>query len=232
MDYDTYSSGAVQLAVDLANTQYDDPGTLAEFLAEHREWFARRTRLTLTAAERETVADLGRRVRAVVAADKEQAVVDRLNDLLRCANVHPRMTTHDGTLHVHYSRDSAAAVEQLSTTVAVGMAMLVTRYGWARLGICGADDCQSVFVDTSRNNSRRFCSETCASRASVAAYRARQREAGAEKAVGRQHVTTDTAGAVEPAASVTAGAERWSVGFRSRAGSSVGSADGPRPLQS
>lgn len=175
MDYDTYSSGAVELAVNLANTQYDDARTLLEFLAGHREWFARRTRLTLTAAERETVADLGRRVRAVVEARDEQAVIDRLNDLLGCADVHPRMTNHDGTLHVHYSREDAPAVEQLSTTVAVGMAMLVTRYGWARLGICCAQDCQDVFVDTSRNNSRRFCSETCASRASVAAYRARQR---------------------------------------------------------
>jgi len=175
MDYDTYRSGAVELAVNLANTQYDDPRTLAEFLAAHREWFARRTRLTLSAPERETVADLGRRVRAVVEAGSEQAVIDRLNELLGCAQVHPRMTNHDGTLHVHYSREGAPAVEQLTTTVAVGMAMLVTRYGWARLGICGAEDCQGVFIDTSRNNSRRFCSETCASRASVAAYRARQR---------------------------------------------------------
>ena len=178
MDYDTYSSGAVELAVGLANTQYDDPRRLAEFLSGHREWFARRTRLTLSAEERETVADLGRLVRAVVEADDEAAVIDRLNELLCCADVHPRMTNHDGTLHVHYSRDGAPAVEQLSTTVAVGVAMLVTRYGWDRLGICDAQDCQDVFVDTSRNNSRRFCSDTCASRASVAAFRARQRATG------------------------------------------------------
>ncbi len=175
MDYDTYSSGAVELAVDLANTGYDDPRTLAEFLTSHREWFARRTRLTLTPAERDAVAALGRRVRAVVEAGEEGAVIDRLNDLLACAEVHPRMTNHDGSLHVHYSRAGAPAVEQLSTTVAVGMAMLVTRYGWDRLGICDAEDCQGVFVDTSRNNSRRFCSETCSSRASVAAHRARRR---------------------------------------------------------
>ena len=178
MDYDTYSSGAVELAVNLANTQYDDPLALAEFMGTHREWFARRTRLTLTPAERETAAALGRRVRAVVEAGEEKAVIRRLNELLGSADVHPRMTDHDGTLHVHYSRDDAPAVGQLTTTVAVGMAMLVTRYGWARLGTCGAEDCQDVFVDTSRNNSRRFCSDTCASRASVAAFRARQRVTG------------------------------------------------------
>lgn len=177
MDYDTYSATAVELAVGLANSAYDDPSGVAAFLQEHREWFADRTRLRLTPAERAAVADLGRRVRAVVEADDEQQVIDRLNDLLACAKVEPRMTNHDGTLHVHYTDERAAAVEQLSTTVAVGMALLVGRYGWTRLGICGATDCQDVFVDTSRNSSRRYCSDTCASRASVAAYRARQRGA-------------------------------------------------------
>lgn len=175
MDYGGYSSGAVQLAVDLANTQYDDPQTLADFLTAHREWFATRTRLRLTAEERDAIAELGRGVRAVVEAEKEEAVIDRLNDLLAGADVHPRMTNHDGTLHVHYGRGGASAVEQLTTTVAVGMALLVMDAGWSRLGLCAAEDCQDAFVDTSRNSSRRFCSETCASRAGVAAYRSRQR---------------------------------------------------------
>lgn len=176
MDYGGYSSGAVQLAVDLANTQYDEPRTLADFLAAHQEWFAARTRMRLTPEEREAVAELGRRVRAVVEVVDEAEVIARLNELLSGADVRPRMTNHDGTLHVHYSRDGASAVEQLTTTVAVGMALLVMDAGWSRLGICHAEDCQDVFVDSSRNNSRRFCSETCASRAGVAAYRARRRD--------------------------------------------------------
>lgn len=175
MDYGGYSSGAVQLAVDLANTGYDEPAGLAAFLDAHREWFASRTRLRLTPDERTVVAALARRVRAVVEADGEEQVIDRLNALLAGADVHPRVTNHDGSLHVHYSRAGATALEQLTTTVAVGMALLVMDAGWSRLGICGAEDCQDVFVDTSRNNSRRFCSETCASRAGVAAYRARRR---------------------------------------------------------
>lgn len=180
MDYDTYSSHAVQLAVDLANTEYDDAATITDFLATHRDWFTGRTRLRLTPAERESVADLGRRVRAVVEADTEEQVIDRLNALLSRANVAPRMTNHDGTLHVHYSGDRASVLEQLCTTVAVGMALLVSSYGWQRLGFCAAPDCQRVYVDTSRNSSRRYCSETCASRATVAAYRARQRVAASD----------------------------------------------------
>jgi predicted RNA-binding Zn ribbon-like protein len=38
-----------------------------------------------------------------------------------------------------------------------------------------AETCPDVYVDTSRNASRRYCSDTCASRATVAAYRARQK---------------------------------------------------------
>lgn len=176
MDYGGYSSGAVQLAVDLANTDPDLPSALADFLAAHREWFVGRTRMRLTPAERLDVTELARRVRSVVEAADEAVVIERLNDLLAGVDVHPRVTNHDGTLHVHYSRPGTSAVAQLTTAVAVGMALLVMDAGWTRLGLCGAEDCQDVFVDTSRNTSRRFCSETCASRAGVAAYRTRQRQ--------------------------------------------------------
>ena len=48
--------------------------------------------------------------------------------------------------------------------------------GATRLGVCDASGCSHVFVDTSPNQSRRYCSDRCSSRANVAAYRARQRE--------------------------------------------------------
>ena len=46
-----------------------------------------------------------------------------------------------------------------------------------RLGVCHASSCDNVFVDTSPNQSRRYCSDRCSSRANVAAYRARQKAA-------------------------------------------------------
>ena len=42
----------------------------------------------------------------------------------------------------------------------------------SRLGLAGR---RGVYIDTSRNASRRYCSNTCASRSTVAAYRARQK---------------------------------------------------------
>ena len=42
-----------------------------------------------------------------------------------------------------------------------------------RLRDCEADDCTGVFVDLSKNGSKRFCSARCGNRIAVRAYRAR-----------------------------------------------------------
>ena len=43
-----------------------------------------------------------------------------------------------------------------------------------RLGVCAAERCDRVYVDTSRNATRRFCSTACQSRTKAAAFRARR----------------------------------------------------------
>lgn len=174
MDYDAYNSPSTELAVNLANVAVDQRGAVEEFVAAHIDWLAPRTRQALRRTEVKELAGVAAMIRAVAAAADEATVIERLNDLLAKAKPHPRVTNHDGRLHVHYSRDRATAVEQITTTVAIGVTLLITAHGWARLGICSAVDCQDVFVDTSRNQTRRFCSGTCSSRSSVAAYRARK----------------------------------------------------------
>jgi predicted RNA-binding Zn ribbon-like protein len=54
---------------------------------------------------------------------------------------------------------------------------VVCELGAGRLGVCDASACEQVFVDTSPNSSRRYCSDRCSSRANVAAYRARRKAA-------------------------------------------------------
>src|SRR3712207_9423545 len=81
----------------------------------------------------------------------------------------------DGELHLHYARPDAPLLEQLTTTVAMGLSQVVVQHGWQRIGVCSAEGCDDVYVDTSRNASRRYCSNTCASRSTVAAYRARRK---------------------------------------------------------
>jgi predicted RNA-binding Zn ribbon-like protein len=176
MDYDTYGSSAVELAIDLANAERDSgPGWAAAFLRAHDEWFDAGTPLDLSPAETEQAAATADLVRAVAVAGSQAEVITRLNDLLALASPQPYATDHDGELHLHYARADAPVLEQLTTTVAMGLSQVVVQHGWQRIGTCSAEGCDDVYVDTSRNASRRYCSNTCASRSTVAAYRARRR---------------------------------------------------------
>ena len=175
MNYDTYGSSAVELAIDLANADLDDPQWVHTFLTSHDEWFTPGTALELDTSAAAAVAQTSGLVRDVALAENETDVMQRLNALLALASPRPYATDHDGELHLHYARPDAGAVEQLTTTVAMGLSQVVVQHGWQRLGVCSAEGCGNVYVDTSRNASRRYCSNTCASRSTVAAYRARQR---------------------------------------------------------
>lgn len=175
MDYGAYGSSAVELAVDLANAELDPPQGGGDFLHAHAEWFTPGTSFDLSDRDAAAVARVAAMVRALALADSRPEVIDRLDDLLGRAHPRPYATDHDGELHLHYARPDAGAVEQLTTTVAMGLSQLVVQHGWQRLGVCAAEGCAEVYVDTSRNASRRYCSNTCASRSTVAAYRARRK---------------------------------------------------------
>ncbi len=175
MDYDTYGSTAVELAIDLANTERADPGWARAFLDAHDEWFTPGTSFELSPGEVHRAAATAALVRAVALAQSQADVLDRLNELLAVARPRPYATDHDGSLHLHFARPDSPALEQLTTTVAMGLSQVVAQHGWQRLGVCAAEGCDDVYVDTSRNASRRYCSNTCASRSTVAAYRARRR---------------------------------------------------------
>ena len=67
------------------------------------------------------------------------------------------------------ARDIGAA-----TVTALLRAM--ARPGWPRFKACRGDDCRWVFVDGSRNTSRRWCDmANCGNRAKLATFRARHR---------------------------------------------------------
>ncbi|MGW0193649.1 CGNR zinc finger domain-containing protein [Nonomuraea sp. NPDC003201] len=102
-------------------------------------------------------------------ADDERAVAARLNALLVRYPVRPQLTDHDGGgWHLHLAEDSAASA-------VMGLAAAVAELGADRLGRCQEPRCGKAFLDTSSNRSRRYCSSRCASRANVAAFRARRR---------------------------------------------------------
>ncbi|GIH80609.1 CGNR zinc finger domain-containing protein [Planobispora longispora] len=105
----------------------------------------------------------------------EREVVDRLNALLRRHPVHPQISAHDGEpWHMHLTEGGRFS-DQYIVGAVMGLAAIVTGLGVDRLGLCQASPCRRAYLDTSSNRSRRYCSERCASRANVAAYRARKK---------------------------------------------------------
>jgi predicted RNA-binding Zn ribbon-like protein len=109
-------------------------------------------------------------------ADRVSEVVGGLNELMSRHPITPRISTHDpGDLHLHVATDNASVAELLMGESLLGLANLVCDLGPDRLGVCSAVPCDNVFVDTSPNRSRRYCSERCSSRTNVAAFRARQK---------------------------------------------------------
>jgi predicted RNA-binding Zn ribbon-like protein len=112
------------------------------------------------------------------AADDAQGVVDVLNELLERHPITPRIADHNPeNLHLHVANKAASVAELLIAESLLGLANLVCDLGPTRLGVCAATPCTNVYVDTSPNQSRRYCSERCSSRANVAAFRARQKAA-------------------------------------------------------
>lgn len=143
------------------------------------------------AARRATEADVTRfrsvraRLRAVfTAADAGEATraVDLLNSLLLEFPVSPQISGHDflddegrPRWHMHLADHPSNATAGYAATAAMGLAFHLTEYGVDRLGLCQAAPCRNAYLDTSTNRSRRYCSDRCATRANVAAYRARKR---------------------------------------------------------
>jgi predicted RNA-binding Zn ribbon-like protein len=108
-------------------------------------------------------------------ADQDEAVAI-VNQVLRESHALPQLVTHDDWgYHIHATTPEAPLSERIAVEAAMAMADVIRMDELARLQVCAESDCQDVFIDLSKNRSRRFCSSTCGNRANVAAYRARRR---------------------------------------------------------
>jgi len=107
------------------------------------------------------------------------------NHLLAEYRSAPVLINHDdGPWHVHFHSVHAGLAEGWGAGCATGLALVIGAGECERLGVCTAPPCDRVFVDVSRNATRRHCSSRCTNRAGVAAHRARARaEIGATGSV-------------------------------------------------
>jgi predicted RNA-binding Zn ribbon-like protein len=118
-----------------------------------------------------------RRLRTQIRAIFESASVDQaatgINAILRTAGATPFVGVHGAGPHLHVAPDEQTPAGWLGATIGMGLAELVVHYGTDRFGVCSADDCRDVFIDISRNHSRKHCSARCTNREGVRSFRRR-----------------------------------------------------------
>ena len=127
--------------------------------------------------EHAELAALAGRWRAVVtrAGDGPASVAPLVNQLLHDAPVAPELVDHDDEpWHLHAHAADVGDAAGIAATAALALAAVVSEGALDRLGLCGASACDRLYLDTSRNGSRRYCSGACQARAKSAAYRARR----------------------------------------------------------
>jgi hypothetical protein len=176
VSYTDYDLNPARLALDLASA---GAGTLsqdglldrqARMLADHGH---ASTRAAIGPRDLGQLVRLGGRLDAALGLAADQDFIAALAALLDEHDCRPRLTMHDGSPHLHYAPDAAALPAWAGAMAVSGLALYVCRYGRSRLRRCAAAGCGRWYIDESRNSSRRYCSAACASRTTVAAYRAR-----------------------------------------------------------
>jgi len=158
---------ARQAVATLARSFATDPPSVAQLTQAHVPAFG-----VLARRIRSVFADLhGRDVDAAAAT---------LNDLLAAHPAHPHLAKERGVWRLHNHQHDAPLVPMWTAICAAALAEMIGDGDAQRLGTCERTDCGRVYVDVSKNASRRFCSLTCQNRVKVATFRERasKRRAG------------------------------------------------------
>jgi hypothetical protein len=104
------------------------------------------------------------------------AAAHQVNHLLEVTRARPHLDRHDGEpWHLHFHGPGGDVGPEWVAGCATGLAVVLGGEFHDRLGVCTAPHCDRVYVDTSRDGTRRFCSTACQNRVKTAAFRARTR---------------------------------------------------------
>ena len=169
------------LAVRLVNTEgdRDRPGGLAS-AESYRALMADRPQLSgpVTPADLESLRVLReelRKVFASAAGGAEWEAARSLNALLIRHPIHPQLSGHDGQeWHLHIT-DSGTVSDRYAAGAVFGLTATVSEIGLGRLRVCAGESCRDVFIDTTPDCARRYCSEICRGSGSVTTLRLRRK---------------------------------------------------------
>jgi predicted RNA-binding Zn ribbon-like protein len=167
------------LAIDLVNTldpylaepeRLPDADALGRFLGEH----GIDTRLNHDDLRR--CRALRRRLLEVLIADTVAELVVRLNALITEVSTGAELVARPGGgwALAPTPRPRPRLDERLAAVAVGELAHLVSTVGPERIRACRAAPCREIFVDTSRNGRRLYCSRRCANRLNAARHRHRE----------------------------------------------------------
>jgi predicted RNA-binding Zn ribbon-like protein len=178
-----YNERLAVLAEDLINTHdlfleepehLQTPADLEAFLRIHNPLVNQNpTEHDLYAVRR-----LRDQLRAIWISPDTTKSLQQLNALLAKASVqlHVNEGQQGDEIALRIEPDHTSSLdERLSVSCAMGIVGVIQQHGTERMRACESSPCRDVFIDTSRNKSRRFCSDRCANRYNVAAFRERNK---------------------------------------------------------
>ncbi|MDL5350105.1 CGNR zinc finger domain-containing protein [Microbacterium sp. zg-YB36] len=172
---------ALAAAVDLVNTmpETDVDGAdrletredLQRFLAVHPYTGS----FTHDQREVDAVRGIRPRLRALWLTDRAGAV-PLVNAMLRDGHALPQLVIHEGyDWHIHAAGDEAPFATRILVETAMAFVDIIRSDAYERVRECSADDCLSVYIDYSKNGSKRYCDTgNCGNRMNVNAYRRRK----------------------------------------------------------
>lgn len=187
MNFNSHTDAVVRVAVALVNgltpgesrgRAVAPPGDLAVTATEtlrsaypgHRE---------VAAEEARELVEIAGRLRVVfeaVARDDMDTAALQVNAVLHDTRARPMLERHDGEpWHLHFHGPGGTMAGDWGASCATALAVVLGGEFADRLGVCTAPHCDRVYVDVSRNGTRRFCSTACQNRVKTAAFRARGR---------------------------------------------------------
>jgi hypothetical protein len=127
------------------------------------------------------------RLRDLWSLERDDAAAE-VNAILAEAKALPRVVRHDDLdWHIHATSLDAPLVERILVEAAMAFVDVIRADQMDRLQACAADDCAGIYLDLSKNASRRFCSTRCGNRIAARAHRARwTRDRHAKRAATRR----------------------------------------------
>ncbi len=188
MNFSSHIDAVVTVAVELVNSltpgeahgrEYVPPdGKELAALATGALRAGRTDTRNVSPAEAAELGDLAWAMRLVfidVVAGRLDEAAGQVNELLARTGARPQLDRHDGEpWHLHFHGPTDALATGWAAGCATGLAVVLGSELHGRLGVCTADRCDRVFVDTSKNGTRRFCSTACRNRVKATAFRARR----------------------------------------------------------